>query len=137
MKTRNLVVSMIVLLAVVGVWAVYDNKHAKAEYGFDEFCKLSTDTTSRVIIVNGSNGMTTMEDNQDTVKELIDMLNNITYKKVNNEPSTGWSYAVTLFAGDEEITKVTFISDELCHIDGIAYQINSNICNKLEKIAKN
>ena len=136
MKKKNLVALMIGLLVVIGGWAVYDNSHNKTEYKFDDFCRMSTDAASRVMITDCKSGKITMVDNQETIDELIKDLGDTTYNKVKKQPSINQGYAVTLFAGDEQVANVQFKSNEQCEVDGLAYNIESNMIEKIEEIAK-
>lgn len=137
MKRKSIIGAILVFVIVIGGWALYENINPKTDYEFEEFCKVSADAASKLQIRNGGTGELTVVSDPQIIEDLIKTLESITYKKVKKDPSTGWDYAVTLLAGDEEIVKITFVSDVLCTIDGCAYQIESSIGERLQEIVEN
>ena len=70
----------------------------------------------------------------DLYEDIIRIVNNLQLNSVSIEDSAGWSYRITFIEGDEEIQSITFISNEVCSIDGKKYKIDKECCDDINKL---
>lgn len=70
---------------------------------------------------------------EDLFSYIKNVVNDLEFKSVDLEESTGWSYRITFMDKDKEIQSITFKGDKTCYINNSDYEITKN-SEELEKL---
>lgn len=83
---------------------------------------------NKIDITNGSNGNIVTVEDKKMISNISNYLSNLKLKKVlNNNPSTGWNFRLSIYENSKEFFNITFIGEELCLINGTKYKIEKPI----------
>jgi hypothetical protein len=127
-KTLKIILSILLLVGVISLYFVYASKNFENLLGIDER------SITKVLMLNGNDGNYVETTDKEKIKELIDIVNNRTYKKaLNQEKRIGYSYSYDFYSGDKVRLSITGHGDNV-DINGAYYDVSEPI--SVETLAK-
>jgi hypothetical protein len=114
-KLSKIVIPALLIIGIISFclirYYVYSTK------SFDDILGVDEGNITKVLMRSGSNGSYVETADKEKIKELINLVNDIDYKKSSNQtPRGGYSYYYDFYSGDKRVLRIT----------GSGYNINVN-----------
>lgn len=128
-KKTIVIVTVLLLVAIIGF--------VICKYFFDQQTMISIprEEITNIMITNGTNGNTSELDSKG-IDEIYNICSSINLSKIGKVDSTGWTYNIDVYKGEEVVDSVTLVSDIQCTISGFKYAIEEKKGTDLIELIK-
>ena len=96
-----------IIITVISI-SKYRTKTIKNFYNND------VNKIDKINITNGTNGNIVTVTDKKMISSICNYLSKLKFKKIRSQPSTGWSYNISVIENKKEVVNIESISDELC-----------------------
>lgn len=119
MKDRKSLRSFAILAALAIILGIYfSSKRIDYFYHFD------LNSVTKIEIQSG--GEVTILEDKEQMKQILDYLDTLSFRRKISLPKSGWSYRITMYHGKGRLLRLIFKGNSECEIDDTKYSIRSD-----------
>ena len=125
-------IAVIVIAIVLGTAIYLFQNQTKS---ITSFFNNNTNKITRINITNSSGNVITVDDKK-LISNISDYLSKLKFKKLYNQPSTGWLYQFSFHENSTNAFVFTFLSYDSCQINSSKYKIENSTDITIDSIYK-
>lgn len=133
---------LFVILAVVLAFSIIITVISISQYRtktITNFYNNDVNKIDKINITNGTNGNIVTVTDKKMISSICNYLSKLKFNKIRSQPSTGWSYNISVIENKKDVVNIEFISDDLCifNRNSKKYDIQRSDKTTLESIYNN
>ena len=92
----------------------------------DYFYNFNINTVTRIEVQSGNSGEVTIVEDKEQMKQILDYLDTLSFRRKFSLPKSGWSYKISMYHGEGRLISMILKGNSECEIDGTKYSIHSD-----------